>query len=69
MRNKHSLSEQIRRAYEQYPQADGQKILEVVGCKDTVRFREALVAVQKRLRCFTAEIRRNHNAHPFRVSG
>ncbi len=60
------LSERIRDAYRLHPHADGQEILRVVGCKDTVRFREALVAVQQELRGYIASRRQNHNAHPYR---
>ena len=62
-----SLSERIRHAYKLHPHAGSQEILALVGTKDTVRFREALLAVQNELRTFSVSERKNHHAHPLRI--
>jgi hypothetical protein len=63
-----SLRERIRHAYKLHPQAGSQEILALVGTKDTMHFRVALLDIQNELRTFTAPERKNHHAHPLRIA-
>jgi hypothetical protein len=61
------LTQRIKDAYRDNPQASGEEILQEVGAKDTPRTREALMQAQKELRNFTAAERTNHNKKPWCV--